>query len=232
MSEEKTIQERKVVIPGETLATGMEFLPGHGTHRVNEEIRASWLGLSEYNGSVIKVIPLKGAYIPREGDRVIGVIADVSYSSWDVNVFGPANAMLGIGDASRSYIELGEDLTRYYDIGDYIYAEVSKVSKSMFIKINMKDKMFRKLNTGLTVKISPVKVPRIIGKKGSMVNLLKEETGCTFIVGQNGIVWIKGETRQQELLALKAIKYVENNAHMSGLTDTMKEKIKEWKQNE
>ena len=96
----------------------------------------------------------------------------------------------------------------------------------------MKDKMFRKLNTGLTVKISPVKVPRIIGKKGSMVNLLKEETGCTFIVGQNGIVWIKGETRQQELLALKAIKYVENNAHMSGLTDTMKEKIKEWKQNE
>ncbi|HLE06680.1 MAG TPA: exosome complex RNA-binding protein Rrp4 [Candidatus Nanoarchaeia archaeon] len=232
MSEEKTIQERKVVIPGETLATGMEYLPGHGTHRVNEEIRASWLGLSEYNGSVIKVIPLKGAYIPREGDRVIGVIADVSYSSWDVNVFGPANAMLGIGDASRSYIELGEDLTRYYDIGDYIYAEVSKVSKSMFIKINMKDKMFRKLNTGLTVKISPVKVPRIIGKKGSMVNLLKEETGCTFIVGQNGIVWIKGETRQQELLALKAIKYVENNAHMSGLTDTMKEKIKEWKQNE
>lgn len=232
MSEEKTIQERKVVIPGETLATGMEFLPGHGTHRVNEEIRASWLGLSEYNGSVIKVIPLKGAYIPREGDRVIGVIADVSYSSWDVNIFGPANAMLGIGDASRSYIELGEDLTRYYDIGDYIYAEVSKVSKSMFIKINMKDKMFRKLNTGLTVKISPVKVPRIIGKKGSMVNLLKEETGCTFIVGQNGIVWIKGETRQQELLALKAIRYVEENAHVSGLTDAMKEKIKEWKQNE
>lgn len=226
------MEDRSIVVPGDTIARGMEFLPGNGTHRIDEEIRASVLGLIDVKGSIIRVIPLKGTYIPKSGDKVIGKVVDVGYSVWDVDIHAPALGKLGIGDASRSYIELGEDLSRYYDIGNYIYTEIRKVDKTMYIQLNMKDRMFKKLETGMIVNISPVKVPRVIGKAGSMVKLLKDETGCTFIVGQNGIVWIKGETRQAELLAAKAVKYIEENAHLSGLTDRMSQKIQEWKKNE
>ncbi len=222
-------EDRSVVIPGDTLAIGLEFLPGQGTHRIGEEIRSSIIGLMSVKGSVVKVIPLSGTYIPRRGDRIIGQVIDISRSTWEVDIGAPATAFLGIGDATRTYIELGEDLSRYYDIGDYIYAEVIEVSKNMYIRLRMKERMFKKLDNGMILKISPVKVPRVIGKKGSMVNILKEETNCSFIVGQNGLVWIKGDDSKNELLAARAVKYIENNAHINGLTDAMKKKIGEWK---
>jgi len=223
------IKERSIVVPGDVLANGMEFLPGHGTHRIKEEIRSSLLGLMDVRGSVVKVIPLKGAYIPRRGDKVIGRVVEIGYSVWSININGPSKANLSIPEASSSYIETGADLSRYYDVNDYVYAEVISVGKDGYTKLSMKDRMFKKLDIGLIVKISPVKVPRVIGKKGSMVKSLKDETGCSLIVGQNGIVWVKGEKRENELLAAKAIKYIEENAHLSGLTDAIKEKIGEWK---
>jgi exosome complex component RRP4 len=222
-------KERETVVPGETLAVGMKLLPGQGTHRVGEEIRSSILGLLDSKGSVVKVIPLKGAYIPKKGDKVIGQVVEIGFSVWNVDIDAPLDASLRISEASKSYIELGADLSRYFDIGDYIYAEVVSVGRDYFTKISTKDRIFKKLDTGLVISISPVKVPRVIGKKGSMVNLLKEETGCSIIVGQNGFIWIKGDKRKDELLAGKAIKFIEENAHLSGLTDAIKEKIGGWK---
>jgi len=226
MTDEK---KREVVIPGEVLAKGMEFLPGYGTHRVEEEIRASLLGLKDMKGSVVKVIPLKGTYIPKRGDKVIGEVVEVSHNSWSIDIKAPLNANLGIADATRSYIENGEDLSRYYRVGDYVYAEVISVGKDGFSRLRMKDRMFKRLDVGMIIEINPVKVPRVIGKRGSMVKLLKDETSTSLIIGQNGLVWIKGDTRQSELLAKKAIKYVEEKAHLTGLTDAMQEKIGEWK---
>ena len=222
----------KIVIPGDILAEGLGYIAGQGTHRVGNEIRSSILGILNQQGKVIKVIPLRGAYIPKEGDKVIGQITDVGYSVWEVDVNGPTVALLSITDVKRYYIELGEDLSKYFDIGDYIYAEIERVGKSMFVKLKMDNKMYRKLDTGMVLKVSPVKIPRIIGKKGSMINLLKEMIGCSIIVGQNGLIWIKGKTGKEELVAMKAIKYIEENALKEGLTDEIKEKIKEWMQNE
>jgi exosome complex component RRP4 len=223
------IEERSVVIPGDVLATGMDHLPGYGTHRVNEEIRSSLLGLMDVKGSVIKVIPLKGTYIPKRGDKVIGKVVEIGHNTWSVNINAPATATISIAEATNTYIELGEDLSRYYAIGDYVYSEIISVGKDSYTKLRMKDRMFKKLDTGMILNISPVKVPRVIGKKGSMVKNLKDETGCLLIIGQNGVVWIKGPTRESELLAVKAIKYVVENAHLTGLTDAIKEKIQGWK---
>jgi len=230
MNEEKN-NERTVVIPGEVLKKGMEFLPGYGTHRVDEEIRSSLLGLLDIKGSVVKVIPLKGAYKPKRGDKVIGEVVEVSHNSWSIDIKAPSTASLNIGDATRSYIESGADLSRIYRVGDYVYAEVISVGKDSWTKLQTKDRMFKRLDVGMIIRINPVKVPRVIGKRGSMVKLLKEETGCSLIIGQNGLVWIKGDKHEDELLAVKAIKYVEEKAHLSGLTEAMTKKIGEWKKN-
>ncbi|MBD3312528.1 RNA-binding protein [archaeon] len=223
------LEERSVVIPGETLAKGMDYLPGHGTHRVKEEVRSSLIGLLDVKGSVLKIIPLKGVYIPKEGDKVIGQVTEISHNSWNIEINAPLTGNMYIAEASKSYIESDADLSRYYDVGDYVYAEVISVGRDNFSKLRMKNRMFKKLEPGLIIKVSPVKVPRLIGKRGSMVKTLKEKTNCSLIVGQNGLIWVKGKKREDELLAAKAIKYVERNAHLSGLTEAVKQKIGEWK---
>ena len=64
--------------------------------------------------------------------------------------------------------------------------------------------------------------PRVIGKEGSMVILIKQATGCNVMVGQNGLIWIDGEP-EAEVIAEKAILKINAEAHLSGLTDRIKE---------
>ena len=66
------------------------------------------------------------------------------------------------------------------------------------------------------MKITPSKVQRLIGREGSMIEMIKDKTKTQIIVGQNGIVWLKGE---KESLAVKAVLTIENESHTVGLTD-------------
>ena len=58
-----TKEEREIVIPGEIIKKGEEFLPGDGTRREGENIVASRYGLKDEQERLIKVIPLSGVYI-------------------------------------------------------------------------------------------------------------------------------------------------------------------------
>ena len=80
----------------------------------------------------------------------------------------------------------------------------------------MKTPISRKLKGGVVIKITPSKVPRLIGKQGSMVNLIKEKTGTVIRVGQNGLVWLDGEKVEK---AIKAIKLIDEKSHIYGLTE-------------
>lgn len=81
-----------------------------------------------------------------------------------------------------------------------------------------------KFRGGIIVDITPTKVPRLIGKKGSMINMIKDKTNCKIIVGQNGLVWVKGE-EDMEQLTKDIIHMIEAEAHTSGLTNKVKNKL-------
>ena len=128
------------------------------------------------------------------------------------------NADLNIGEASTRYIDLNKtDLADIYDVGDLILASVRQITQSGYAKLSTKDSKYHRLDSGNIINISPSKIPRIIGKKGSMIAMLKEKTGCKIFVGQNGKVWIDGETNKIALVS-KIIKMVEKESHMRGLT--------------
>ncbi len=211
------VEERELVIPGQTLAKGMDLLPGYGTYRDGEEIISKVTGLAKIKERIISVIPLCGKYIPRPGDGVIGIIDDVQPTFWNVNINSPYMGVLLLGEAVNEFVDVTKtDISKYYDIGEIIYAKVLQVSKSGVVTLSMKDPKAKKLKGGKIVRITPYKVPRVIGKSGSMVEMIKEKTKCHIIVGQNGIVWIKGEN---EALATKAILLIEKESHISGLTE-------------
>jgi len=121
-----------------------------------------------------------------------------------------------------SFIQRGADLTQYFALGDYVLTKITNVTSQKLVDVSMKGPGLRKLHGGRIIEVNPHKVPRVIGKEGSMVVMIKQATGCNILVGQNGWIWIDGEP-EQEVIAEKAIMKINSEAHLSGLTDRIKE---------
>ena len=213
-------KERKIVVPGEIVAHGFQFLPGDGTRREGPDILAMKFGLLEKNDRLVKIIPLSGAYLPRVGNTVIGRITDMNFNGWFVDILSPQEAFLPV---SECFARINKaDLAEVFDIGDMIVAKVKSI-KSRNIDLTMRDHGLHKLSDGMIVKVNSSRVPRIIGREGSMVKIIKDETNCNITIGQNGVIWIKGNDIDDELLAKEAIEFIVEKPFIEGLTDTIKE---------
>lgn len=222
------IQDKDIVIPGEILAEGMDFLPAGDVIREGENLISLKVGLVSINGRLIKVIPLSGSYIPKKGDLVIGKIVDIGLFGWRVDFGWAYEATISLKEVGE-YIDRDNDLTRYYNLGDYVIAQIIRVCGSKIIDLSMKGPGLRKLGPGRLIEVASTKVPRIIGKQGSMISMIKEATDCKLSVGQNGIVWISGTDPKKEDLAIEAIRKIEEESHIQGLTDKIKEFLEKKK---
>jgi len=222
MDEKLKINDKEIVCPGEVLAEGMEYLPAQGMYRQGNNIIASRLGLVRIEGKVIKIIPLSGRYLPKRGDVIIGKVRDVNFSGWSIETNSAYPAMLSMKDGTSDFIRRGADLTKYFEIGDYLVTKIINVTSQNLIDLTMKGPGLRKLDGGRIMKVAPSKVPRIIGKQGSMVSMVKKATNCNIIVGQNEIVWIKGLNPEDEFITVETIAKIEAESHVSGLTDRIK----------
>ena len=218
--------ERKIVIPGEIIATGDSYLPGEGTEKEGENIVARRFGLAEDSNSLIKVIPLSGVYHARRGNSVIGKVENVTFNGWVVDIDTPEFCFLPLSEVPR-FVNKNE-IDDVMTIGDTVVAKILSISPRG-IDLTIKGKGLGKIEEGLVIKINPNKVPRIIGKEGSMINMIKDETQCNITVGQNGWIWIKGPTIEMELYAKKAILFVIENSYKDGLTERMKKFLEENK---
>ncbi len=216
-----TENKRKVVIPGEVIAKGDDFLPGEGTEKTDQGIIALRFGLAEEINKLIKVIPLSGVYKPRRGNIVIGKVENITFNGWVIDINAPENAFLSLTEVPRYVNKNGLD--EFMDIGDMVVAKIWSINKRG-IDLSLKSRGLGKIDEGLIVKINPHKVPRIIGREGSMINLIKNKTRCNITVGQNGFIWIKGETIDDELFSKKAILFIAERSYLSGLT----EEVEKW----
>lgn len=212
--------DRKIVIPGEIVAKG-DYLPGEGTEKRNDEIIALRFGLSEESNKLVKVIPLSGVYQPRRGNSVIGKVEMVTFNGWVIDIGAAENAFLSLNEVPR-YVNK-DGLEEVMDIGDMVVAKIWNINKRG-IDLSLKSRGLGKIERGMIMKVNPNKVPRIIGKEGSMINLIKDETGCNITVGQNGVIWMSGNNVEEELFAKKAILFVAEKSFISGLT----EEVKKW----
>ncbi len=213
-------KERDIVVPGDVLAKGLDYLPGSGVYRTGQELRSKYLGLVKTKDRLVIVVPLSGVYIPKPGDGVVAFIEDMQPTFWITNINSPYDAILQVGEAVSEYVEQGADISVYYDLGEVIYAKVLDVTRGKQVRLTMNDYKAKKLVGGRLLTITPSKVPRVIGKEGSMIEVIRSKTGTMLTVGQNGIVWLKGG---YEGLAAKAVLMIEREAHTEGLTDRVTE---------
>ncbi|MBU2576312.1 MAG: exosome complex protein Rrp4 [Nanoarchaeota archaeon] len=217
------IEKRQIVIPGETLVSGNEYLPGDGAYRDGGDVVAGRYGIMNIFEKHVRVIPVSGAYYPRRGNTIIGTIVDITFNGWLIDFGGAQNAFLPVAEVPR-YINRNE-MREYLDFGEAVVVKVWDV-KSRGVDLSMKMRGFGKIEGGMIISVSPNKVPRIIGKEGSMVKMIKDATGCSITVGQNGKVWISGNDSDKELATKKIIEFIVAHATITGLTEKVEKFIK------
>lgn len=211
--------KRNIAIPGEKIVSGKDYLPGDNTRKEGEDIIANMFGLADVSDRIVKVIPLSGIYNPRVGNIVIGRVKDVNFRGWTIDLGTPNRAFLSVSECPQ-YIK--GDLTEYYDIDDMMICKVTGVKRGD-VDLSIKGRSLGKLEKGMIMYINSNKVPRVIGKSGSMIKLIKNNTGCRITVGQNGAVWISGDSVEDEIKTREAINFVVNKSYIDGLTDKVKE---------
>jgi exosome complex component RRP4 len=160
-----------------------------------------------------KTTRLFGYYMPEVNDIIIGKVIDVLSNGWIIDINSPYLGKLSLK-------EIGVDPNDLYTYGDYILCQIVRMTKNKLIDLEIKKK--EKLNDGLILKVDPARIPRLIGKNSSMLNLIKEYLKIDIIIGKNGRIYLNGSINDV-YKAVDIIRFIINNSYKSGLTEKVKE---------
>jgi len=216
--------ERKQVIPGDVIATG-DYRYGSYVEKRGDSYIALRIGLAEIGREGIKLNPMTGPYLPRPEDEVIGKVIDINGFGWVIDInscfdgFLPASFVFG-----REFSPSTHDLTTKFKVGDIIGCRIESFERSRDPQISIRGHGYGKIPKGEIIKISPTKVPRLIGRRGAMINMISERTSCDVKVGQNGVVVVTGPP-EGIVKTAEAIKMIENETHAADLARKVEEHL-------
>jgi exosome complex component RRP4 len=225
-AEKQKIEEikRELVLPGDLIELP-NLKPGSGTFVDAGKIYSAQLGIKSIRANYINIVPLGGRYMPKLGDTVIGIVIDITPTNWLVDINSPYLAPLHVNETPWK-VEFGET-SKYLNVGDCALLEILSIDDIRRVHLTMNGLGLRKLVDGQIVEISPSKVPRVIGKGGSMINMIKNYTKCRMFVGQNGRIWIDGNL-DKIAIATFAIKKIDKESQVIGLTESLKKLLETY----
>ena len=213
---------RKYVVPGDRITEG-NYRPLFNVFRAGNSLIATRVGIAEAGREGVKVIPLSGVYLPRTNDIVIGKIMDHSSLSWEVDINSCFSAHLPAQDVfGRDFSPARDDMGRELAIGDLVTARIIAFDRTRDPMLTLQDKDLGKIPRGELIKISATRVPRLIGKRGSMIQTIEQATRTRVLIGQNGVIVVTGRNAEGIAMAVRAIRMVEEEAHTSNLTQRVK----------
>lgn len=222
-------EKKQVVTPGELLAEG-DYIAGENTYTEDNKIYAARIGLADYDNKKVDVVALRAFYFPKVGDIVIGTVLEVGFNGWTVDIKAPYTALLRASDVlSRPFKPQNDELSHVLNAGDLIVAKIASFDRAHDPQLTVGEPGLGKITRGQIMKVTPTKIPRVIGRKGSMISIIKQETGCQIILGINGVILVTGKNPEDEELAMMAIQKIEEESHTSGLTDRITQFLKEEK---
>ncbi|MGD8638801.1 MAG: exosome complex protein Rrp4, partial [Nitrosopumilaceae archaeon] len=159
-------------------------------------------------------------------DLVIGKVISHTSLSWELDInscyvgFLPAQDVFG-----RDFSAHADELTSKLKAGDLVAARIANFDRTRDPLVTIADRDLGKIDSGDLIKISPSKVPRLIGKRGTMIQTIEGATDAVITIGQNGWVVVSCENPEGLLKAKKAIQMVNEQAHVANLTDQVKEML-------
>ncbi|MDE1865261.1 MAG: hypothetical protein KGH94_01315 [Candidatus Micrarchaeota archaeon] len=193
---------RNIVLPGEMISDRPQRI--ENTYVENGRTYSKIMGMYEPNSR--GVIPLEGSWSPNTEDTVVGVVMEQRNKVFviDLRFFG------------RCLLVPGKFDEYSFEPGEIIEAKIKEVENRKTIVLSDG----KLLEGGRMIRVKPKKVLRVIGKKNTMINQIREITKTDIVVGLNGLIWMRGGNIE---LAEEAIFKVEREAHTSGLTESIKQ---------
>ena len=212
--EQKAEHKRKqIVIPGEIVTEQRKKLGQH-VFIENGKVFSDSLGITYPDSSTAYVVPLHGKYLPQEEDVVVGVVSRETFNGYLADINSIYHCFVS-KERIRDQMSRGTAISAKID-------SVNEMNEASLVDV-------RAFLGGDVIEVSPVKIPRIIGKNGSMLTILRSMTGVNAIVGRNGWIWIKdGDTP----LFIEAVRLIEKESHLSNLTNKVEQFLKERKNTE
>jgi len=219
-------EEKHFVFPGELLRKFSKYKVGDGVIKLGSYPVSSLFGILTVNKKTISVIPYKEIYRPKKGDIVIGVVVGYGNSGWFIDIGSYTKAFLHVSEAIKGKFDSRlNDLSDYLRIGDVVIAKVTDVSRLGYFQVSIKGRGLGKITDAYFIKVNPVKLRRIIGRKGSMINLIKEYIGGDIILGKNGVIAYRNGYEAYKKLR-KIINIIAEKTFASGLTSYIAEVLK------
>lgn len=200
------------MIPGDVVASG-DYRYGPFIEKRGDQLIALRVGTAEVSKEYgVRLNPMTGPYYPRAEDLVVGKVVDMSGFGWEVDInscfFGylPASFVFG-----RDFSPGTHDLRTRFKVGDLMGARIESFERTRDPQLSIRGPGLGPITGGEIVKISPTRVPRLIGKRGAMINMISDKTGTDIKVGQNGIVVVAGSP-EGTAKALEAVRMIDEGA--------------------
>jgi len=217
--------KKRHVLPGDFITTAPLRLQNNVVLE-GKRIISTTIGLSDISDDSARVLSLTGVYLPKIDDLVIGTIQYIFGNSWFADINSCYQGMLlGQDVFGRGSYPTMDEMKSRLDKGDIIYARIANSDRQREPLISIADKNLGKIDSGELIKISPTKIPRLIGKRGSMIQTIEGSTNATITVGQNGMIVVSCDETNGLLKALLAIRMVDEQAHLVDLTDKVKKML-------
>ena len=187
------------------------------------KVYASVLGLLSPRPPFVQVVPLSGRYIPKPGDVVIGTVTDVQGTFWLLDIGAPRWAPLHMTGTPWE-VEIGET-EKFLRVGESVVVQVENLDPTGRIGVTMLGEGLGKLEGGSIVHISPARVPRVVGRGGSMIQTITRRTGAQVAIGQNGRIWVDGDAEAIHRVR-EALRMIAEDGQRAGLTERVDSYLK------
>jgi exosome complex RNA-binding protein Rrp4 len=195
---------KQIYLPGDVISEKPEQID----NTYVEEGKTYSMVTGIYDPAKRRLIQLEGEWIPQKGDLVIGIVSNSGRNG--MYTLDLSHFMSGLLIEKRGSSNFAK--------GDIVEAEVENVENRKTVVLTMP----KVLKGGTVMEIKPSKVHRVIGKNNTMIKQIADAAKTTIVPGENGIIWIDGG---DVALAESAIHQVEREAHVSGLTEIIKQML-------
>ena len=210
------MSQDQFVIPGDIIIAD-DCRPGQNVILDGNRVMSTAIGFSEIKDNLVNVTPLTGLYTPKTDDLVIGKIISHNALSWQVDINSYYSGILTASDIfGKDYTPSRDDLSLKLNTCDIILARIANVgSRDPLLTIIGEN--LGKIDAGELVKISPAKIPRLLGKHKSMIQSIEASTNATITVGQNGFIILKCDDSaglQKAIASIKMIGMTHDDANL------------------
>lgn len=173
MTDVKSKNKKKILLPGDEITNDPGFMRGHGTYIQDDKLVSTVAGFFDQINKLISIKPLRTRYNGEIGDIVVGRVIEVQVSQkkWKIDTNSRLDSILLLssinlpgGELRRKTSEDELMMKSYFQEGDLISAEVQSVFTDGSLSLHTRSLKYGKLGQGILVRVSPSLIERKKGK--------------------------------------------------------------------